>query len=188
MGLKSGISNLLEKTKARFRSKVPVPTQSPLEVGLQRLNNRLGLKGDDTSDQEARAATAINVEPTDQMVRSIFYAPDMDGQADPGEVVWIWAPSDGPDKPLRERALLVVGRTRHTILGLLISPNPEHDGEDGWMDIGAGEWDASGRQCWLRIDRVVEVSELGIRRQGAIFPRRRFDRVANKLRNRFAWG
>ncbi|MGD7002093.1 type II toxin-antitoxin system PemK/MazF family toxin [Corynebacterium halotolerans] len=188
MGLKNGINNLLMKAKRRLRSRMPLPSESPLEVGLQRLNNRLGLKNNDHDDQEVRAATAINVEPTDQMVRSIFYAPDMDGQADPGEVVWIWAPSDGPDRPLRERALLVVGRTRHTILGLLISPNPEHDGEEGWMDIGAGEWDASGRQCWLRIDRIVEVSELGIRRQGAIFPRRRFDRVANKLRNRYAWG
>lgn len=188
MGLKNGIKRLLRKTRARLRSRVPRPSESPLETGLQQLNDRLGLKDNDPADPEVRAATALNVEPTDQMVRSIFYAPDMDGQADPGEVVWIWAPSDGPDKPLRERALLVVGRTRHTILGLLISPNPEHEDEDGWMDIGAGEWDASGRQCWLRVDRVVEVSELGIRRQGAIFPRRRFERVANKLRNRYAWG
>lgn len=183
-----GIRTFGRKLRSRLRSRLPETPENPLEVGLQRLNNRLGLQDNDDLNPELRAATAIHVEPTDQMARSIFYAPDMDGQADPGEVVWIWAPSDGPNKPLRERALLVVGRTRHTILGLLISPNPEHEDEPGWMDIGAGEWDASGRQCWLRIDRVVEVSELGIRRQGAIFPRRRFERVANKLRSYYAWG
>lgn len=48
--------------------------------------------------------------------------PDMDGQADSGEVVWVWAPSDGKQSPPRERAVLIISRTRTTVLGLLISP------------------------------------------------------------------
>lgn len=56
-----------------------------------------------------------------------------------------------------------------------------------WLDIGAGEWDEAGRDCWVRLDRVLEVSHLDIRRQGAFFPQRRFERVAAKLRDNFGW-
>lgn len=161
---------------------------SPLDQGLTRINQRLGLHNDSTPDIARAAAAYIRVEATERMSRNIYYAPDMDGQAEPGEVVWIWAPSDGPDAPPRERAMLVIGRDRHTILGLLISPNPKHAGAESWLDIGAGEWDAAGRQCWIRLDRVLEVSEQGVRRQGVLFPQRRFDRIANRLRNNYHWG
>ena len=155
----------------RIRSILIGPTASPLDSGLARINERLGLQTDFRPEVVRAAAANIRVEATE-----------------PGEVVWIWAPSDGPDLPPRERAMLVVGRDRHTILGLLISPNPQHAGAEAWLDIGAGEWDASGRQCWIRLDRVLEVSEQGVRRQGALFPQRRFERIANRLRSTYRWG
>lgn len=137
--------------------------------------------------QVLHAATEISVSPTESMARPIFYAPDMDGQADPGEVVWIWAPTDGPGQPPQERAMVVVGRTRSTILGLLISCNPEHRTDEDWIDIGAGVWDERGRPSWVRLDRILEVSELGIRRQGTVLPRGRFERIANRLNADFGW-
>lgn len=172
----------------RLRLMLTGSTSSPLEAGLARINDRLGLQTDNQSEAVRATAARIRVEATDRITRNIYYAPDMDGQAEPGEVVWVWAPSDGPDNPPRERAMLVISRDRHVILGLLISPNPEHDREESWIDIGAGEWDSSGRQCWVRLDRVLEVSELGIRRQGALFPPRRFERIANRLRTHYHWG
>lgn len=137
--------------------------------------------------QFLHAPTEISVSPSESMARPIFYAPDMDGQADPGEVVWIWVPADGPGNPPRERSMVVVGRTRNTILGLLISCNPEHRVDDDWIDIGAGGWDERGRQSWVRLDRILEVSELGIRRQGTVIPRGRFERIAGRLSNDFGW-
>lgn len=133
------------------------------------------------------APTEIEVVPTETMARPIFYAPDMDGQADPGEVVWIWVPADGPTLPAKERAMVVVGRSRSSILGLLISCNPEHRGDEDWLDIGSGGWDQRGRQSWVRLDRVLEVGELGIRRQGTVVPRGRFERIANRMRTDFGW-
>lgn len=93
----------------------------------------------------------------------------MDGQADSGEVVWVWVPAEGKQAPPRERAILVVGRTRTTVLGLLISPNPKHALDDAWLEIGSGEWDESGCDCWVRLDRLLEVSEEQVRRQGTLF-------------------
>ncbi|APT89355.1 hypothetical protein CFRA_08945 [Corynebacterium frankenforstense DSM 45800] len=162
-----------------------LPDAPPIEAGLARINARLG-RGTREDDRD-RAQEAVRVHTTDSVARALYYAPGMDGQAEPGEVVFIWAPSDGADAPLRERAILVVGHNRNTVLGLLISPNPEHADDDRWLGIGTGDFDASGRSCWVRLDRVLEVSELGIRRQGIFLPRGRFDRIAAKLRSRYGW-
>ncbi|MDO4686069.1 MAG: type II toxin-antitoxin system PemK/MazF family toxin [Corynebacterium sp.] len=159
-----------------------------LDRGLARLGDRLGLDTPHDDDEPKRRAVAVKAKPTHTLARSIYYAPDMDGQADPGEVVWIMVNTNGPDHPPTERAIVVVGRAAHNILGLLISPDTTHKDEHNWLDIGAGGWDESSRQCWVRLDKVLEVPELDIRRQGAIIPRQRFERIANRLRREFGWG
>ncbi|MGV0326782.1 type II toxin-antitoxin system PemK/MazF family toxin [Corynebacterium confusum] len=163
-----------------------VGDKEPIDKGLSHINQSLGLHGHRTS-WEPRKPASIRVEATQDRARSIFFAPDIDGQADSGEVVWVWAPTGGPQSPPTERAVLVVGRTRTTVLGLLISPNPEHAEDDCWLEIGSGEWDESGRQCWIRLDRLLEISEEQVRRQGILFPQRRFERIANRLRAVYHW-
>ena len=111
----------------------------------------------------------------------------MDGHADSGEVVWVWTPTDGTDSPPRERAVLVIGRTSNSVLALLISPNPTHDHDPRWTSIGTGEWDEAGRPCWIRVDRVLEIQEKYLRRQGVLFPKRRFERIATRLRTEHQW-
>ncbi|HJG44621.1 type II toxin-antitoxin system PemK/MazF family toxin [Corynebacterium phoceense] len=165
----------------RIKRALSIREAHPLDTGLRRINDRIGLHGRRAT---IRKAAKIRIEKTESRARSIFFAPDMDGQADSGEVVWVWTPSTPP----QERAVLVVGRTRATILGLLISPNPDHSTDDSWLAIGSGEWDEQGRQCWIRLDRVLEIAEEQVRRQGALFPERRFERIANRLRSRYHWG
>ncbi|MDO5031068.1 type II toxin-antitoxin system PemK/MazF family toxin [Corynebacterium sp.] len=171
---------------ARIREALGIGEREPVDAGLARINERLGLN-QSTSFKEPRKPASIRVEPTDAHPRSVFFTPEMDGQADSGEVVWVWAPSDGKQSPPRERAVLIVSRTRTTVLGLLISPNPAHADDEEWLDIGTGEWDESGRQCWVRMDRLLEISEEECRRQGTLFPERRFERVANRLRSMYHW-
>jgi len=83
-------------------------------------------------------------------------------------------------------ARLVVGRDGGTLLGLMLS-SKNHDGDRDWLAVGSGPWDAQGRPSWLRLDRVLDVPEAGIRREGAIFPREKFDTVASRLKSDFAW-
>ncbi|MER0069826.1 type II toxin-antitoxin system PemK/MazF family toxin [Corynebacterium sp. KPL2850] len=170
----------------RLREALGISEREPVDSGLNRINSQLGLDRS-TQSREPRKAASIQVEATAAHPRSIFFSPDMDGQADSGEVVWVWTPSEGKQSPPRERAILVVGRTRTTVTGLLISANPEHALDDAWLEIGCGEWDASGRNCWVRLDRLLEVSEEQVRRQGILFPERRFERIANRLRSRYHW-
>ncbi|MBV9088848.1 MAG: type II toxin-antitoxin system PemK/MazF family toxin [Mycobacteriaceae bacterium] len=124
--------------------------------------------------------------PTAQRARKVVYSPDLDGRADPGEIVWTWVaygddPSRGKDRPV-----LVVGRDRRTLLGLMLSSTDRH-GDPHWVGIGTGSWDYEGSASWVRLDRVLDVPEEGIRREGAILTRETFEKVASRLRSDFFW-
>jgi PemK-like, MazF-like toxin of type II toxin-antitoxin system len=125
--------------------------------------------------------------PTSQRARKLVYTPNLDGRADPGEIVWTWVvyeddPSRGKDRPV-----LVVGRDRSVLLGLMVSSQERHSAHPDWVGIGSGEWDYEGRPSWVRLDRVLDVPEEGIRREGAILARDLFDVVAARLRADYAW-
>jgi hypothetical protein len=119
--------------------------------------------------------------------RSLDYRPDLDGAADPGEIVWTLVPYEEDASRGKDRPVLVVGRDGSTLLGLMLSSQVERDGQPDWHSLGAGDWDAEGRPSWVRLDRVITVDETGIRREGAVLDRRRFDQVAAILRTRYSW-
>ncbi|WP_328391812.1 type II toxin-antitoxin system PemK/MazF family toxin [Nocardia sp. NBC_00416] len=125
--------------------------------------------------------------PTAQRARRVVYAPQLDGRADPGEVVWTWVPFEEDPSNGKDRPVLVVGRDGHTLLGLMLSSNPVRDNDPDWVGIGAGTWDHQGRASWVRLDRVLDVPEDGIRREGAILPRPLFDQVAHRLVREYHW-
>ena len=125
--------------------------------------------------------------PTAHRARKLVYAPDLDGRADPGEVVWTWVvyeddPSRGKDRPV-----LVVGRDSRTLLGLMLSSQDRHRDDREWVGIGSGPWDYESRPSWVRLDRVLDVPEEGIRREGAILERETFEIVAARLRRDYSW-
>jgi hypothetical protein len=125
--------------------------------------------------------------PTVQRARRIIYAPDLDGQADPGEIVWTWVVYEDDPTRGKDRPVLVVGRDRNVLLGLMLSSQDYHADDKDWVAIGTGNWDYDGRPSWVRLDRVLDVPEDGIRREGAILDRDRFELVAARLRADFSW-
>lgn len=119
--------------------------------------------------------------------RRLVYAPQPDGRADPGEVVWTWVPYEDDASRGKDRPVLVVGRSGRMLSGLMLSSQDERDGQRGWLALGPGEWDREHRPSWVRLDRVLEVDEDGIRREGAVLDRRRFELVAAALRREHGW-
>jgi hypothetical protein len=126
--------------------------------------------------------------------RVLEYTPDLDGGADPGEVVWGWVAYEDDPTQGKDRPVLVVGRGAGaagsgagTVLGLMLSSQEHHDGEPGWLPLGSGAWDGEGRPSWVRLDRVLALPSDGIRREGAVLDRARFDRVAAALRADHGW-
>ena len=119
--------------------------------------------------------------------RQLAYAPQPDGQADPGEIVWTWVVYEDDPHQGKDRPVLVVGRQGSTLLGLMLSSQSEHDGQRNWYALGPGAWDRDARPSWVRLDRVLDVDEGGIRREGAVLDRARFDAVAARLRRDHGW-
>ncbi|HEX8631497.1 MAG TPA: type II toxin-antitoxin system PemK/MazF family toxin, partial [Catenuloplanes sp.] len=49
--------------------------------------------------------------------RQLAYAPQLDGQADPGEIVWTWVAYEDEPGQGKDRPVLVVGRQGATLWG-----------------------------------------------------------------------
>jgi len=119
--------------------------------------------------------------------RHLEYSPNLDGDADPGEIVWTWVPYEDDPAQGKDRPVLVVGRHGRDVYGLMLSSKSQRDGQQNWMALGPGTWDRDQRPSWIRLDRVLDIDGNGIRREGAILDRARFDRVAGKLRQEYGW-
>ncbi|QLL05846.1 type II toxin-antitoxin system PemK/MazF family toxin [Mycobacterium vicinigordonae] len=146
----------------------------------------MGLPAAPTEITAGRPVTNTSF-PTAQRARKIVYAPDLDGKADPGEIVWTWVVYEDDPTRGKDRPVLVVGRERTVLLGLMLSSQEHHAGQREWVGIGSGDWDYEGRESWVRLDRVLDVPEEGIRREGAILDRETFDVVAARLRAEYSW-
>ncbi|MDH2423986.1 type II toxin-antitoxin system PemK/MazF family toxin [Sphaerisporangium sp. TRM90804] len=119
---------------------------------------------------------------------ALEYSPDLDGLADPGEIVWAWVPYEEDATRGKDRPLLLVGRHGRRLLGMMLSsrdPDPGH--EDDWLALGSGGWDREQRVSHLRLDRVLELDEHDIRREGSVLEPAKFARVAAALHDRYGW-
>lgn len=125
--------------------------------------------------------------PTAHRARELVYAPDLDGRADPGEIVWTWVVFEGDPTRGQDRPVLVVGRDGRTLLALMLSGGERRSADPNWVAIGSGSWDDDGRESWVRIDQVLDVPEESIRREGAILQPEVFDVVAARLRADYSW-
>lgn len=163
-----------------------------LQRGIQQ-GIKLGLDAiSGTPNDEAPALTAgrpvtKTSVPTAHRARKLVYAPDLDGRADPGEIVWTWVVYEDDPTRGKDRPVLVVGRDRRTLLGLMLSSQEYHREDPDWVSIGSGSWDYDGRVSWVRLDRVLDVPEESIRREGAILEREVFEIVAARLRAEYSW-
>ncbi len=128
-----------------------------------------------------------NSAPTAFRARKLVYSPNLDGRADPGEIVWTWVTYEDDPTRGKDRPVLVVGRDRDVLLGLMMSSQQRHTADRAWIGIGSGSWDETGRPSWVRLDRVLDVPEEGIRREGAILEPAVFDVVAARLRSDYSW-
>ena len=118
----------------------------------------------------------------------VSYRPRKDGSADPGEVVWTSVAFEDRPQESKDRPVLIVGsKGRGTVLGLMLSTQERRAGQDGWLPLGSGPWDARGRKSYVRLDRVLEIDATSIRREGAVLDPPRFERVAAALRARHGW-
>lgn len=101
------------------------------------------------------------------------YSPSLDGDADPGEIVWTWVPFEENHSQGKDRPVLLVGRDGEYLLALMMTSkdhnNREH-ADSNYLDIGSGPWDPQGRASEVKLNRVIRVRPDAMRREGAIMP------------------
>jgi hypothetical protein len=123
------------------------------------------------------------------------YAPEVDGEPDPGEVVWAWVPYEDDATRGKDRPVLLLEQRGDTWLGLMLSSQDhDRDAEDEarwgrhWMDVGSGGWDPQGRPSEVRLDRLVPLRRDAIRREGAALDETLFTTVMAAARGHHPLG
>ncbi|MCB0977370.1 MAG: type II toxin-antitoxin system PemK/MazF family toxin [Acidimicrobiales bacterium] len=114
---------------------------------------------------------------------AVAYAPERDGDADPGEVVWTWVPYEDDPTQGKDRPVLVLGWDGPRLACVQLS-SKDHDGrrdEDDWVPVGTGAWDGRGRPSFADASRLLRVEPSAVRREGAALPRERFDAVLSRV-------
>jgi hypothetical protein len=118
------------------------------------------------------------------------YAPERDGEPDPGEVVWAWVPYEEDHARGKDRPLIIIGRivdkdaaSRPGDLAAFMLSSKDHSDDPGWVAIGEGGWDAEARDSWVRVDRLFAVAASSVRREGETLNRAAYYRVIEAARN-----
>jgi hypothetical protein len=146
------------------------------------------LGGTPTRQRRGRVAGPAAVTSRQVSGRTVSYAPKPNGRADPGEVVWTLVAYDDDPFTAKDRPVLIVGRKDpRTVLALMLSSQSHRSDDRHWMPLGPGVWDRHGRPSWVRLDRVLELSDKGIRREGAVLDAARFGRIAQVLQKHYGW-
>lgn len=113
-----------------------------------------------------------DVLPQDLKRLRLEYAPNPDGDPDPGEVIWTWVPYVENDGRGKDRPVLIIGRLDlNTVVGCYLSTKQHR----GFISIGSGGWDSEGRESFLSPERLLQISHEGMRRESAQIDRQRFE-------------
>lgn len=120
---------------------------------------------------------------------SARYAPEVDGEPDPGEVVWAWVPYEEDATQGKDRPVLLLDTDGEGWTGLMLtSQDHDRDAADEarhgrhWMDVGSGAWDRQGRPSEVRLDRMLRLQRDDVRREGAALDPQIFAAVVAAVR------
>jgi PemK-like, MazF-like toxin of type II toxin-antitoxin system len=105
----------------------------------------------------------------------VEYDPHLDGDPDPGEVVWTWVPYEDDPSQGKDRPVVVIGRQGAHLVGVPLT-SKQHDNEPQ-VSVGTGPWDRNGRESFAKLERLLCIDADQVRREGAVLDRDRFDAV-----------
>ena len=94
------------------------------------------------------------------------YSPCLDGDPDPGEVVWTWVPYEDDPTQGKDRPVAIIGRHGRMLVGVALTSR--HKDNEQQVAVGPGPWDREGRPSYAKIERVLDVDPDQVRREGAV--------------------
>jgi hypothetical protein len=109
----------------------------------------------------------------------IEYSPDLDGDPDPGEVVWTWVPYEDDPHQGKDRPVVIIGRIGDDLAGVQLTSRskdrPDH------VPVGSGAWDPKRRPSFAKVDRLLTIDPDDVRREGAVLDEHRFNDVVGNV-------
>lgn len=159
----------------------PAPSRRTARVGAR--NDRVVADGGGYAESPGQYGDGATRElRSEELARLRFaYAPQPDGDPDPGEVVWTWVPYAENDGRGKDRPVLIVGRLDETTVAGCYLSTKQHD---GFVSVGRGGWDSQGRESFLAPDRVLRITHDGMRREGVQLDREHFVEAARAIARR----
>jgi hypothetical protein len=112
-----------------------------------------------------RRGTGRNAATNDDVV-AIEYSPHIDGDPDPGEIVWTWVPYEEDPTQGKDRPVVVIGRRRDRLVAVPLTTKP--DDREPQVAVGTGSWDSDRRVSYARIERMLDIDPDVVRREGSI--------------------
>ena len=122
----------------------------------------------------SNSSRSRQAKPTEAVV-TVEYTPALDGDPDPGDVVWVWVPYEEDPTQGKDRPVVVIGRRGDSLVGVPLTTK-QHD-DEAQVEVGTGDWDPKRRVSYARIWRMLDVDAAEMRREGAVLERDRFDRI-----------
>jgi hypothetical protein len=115
---------------------------------------------------------------------SVVYAPEIDHEPDPGEIVWTWVPYEEDPTQGKDRPVVVLGFAvdAGSDYAVLMVSSRDRSRDRGWVGIGAGGWDRENRPSFVRLNRLLAVPARAVRREGAVMTKAQFGIVVDGLR------
>ena len=170
--------------ESHSNTRAPKPTPRPQPRGrAHQYEDPATSNRPHTSIREASIADAL---------AHASYQPIMDGDADPGEVVWTWVPYQEDASVGKDRPAVVIGAQGEGVYILQLT-SKDHTREAAqeaaagryWFDIGTGAWDSKGRPSEVRLDRALWVKATDVRREGSILPEVTWRRIVDALEDHY---
>ncbi len=164
----------------------PTQPSAPTPKPAQRAHTRTSTHQDPATSNRPR--TSIREASIADALAHASYQPIMDGDADPGEVVWTWVPYQEDTSVGKDRPAVVIGAQGEGVYLLqLTSKDHSRDAAEEaaagryWFDIGSGAWDPKGHPSEVRLDRALWVKATDVRREGSILPEVTWRRIIDAL-------
>jgi hypothetical protein len=127
---------------------------------------------------KTRKRPTPKTQPIEHGVR-VEYTPELDGDPDPGEVVWTWVPFEDDPTRGKDRPVVIIGRIGDDLAGVQLTSKDKQRRDQ--VPVGSGAWDPKRRPSYARVDRLLTIDADDVRREGAILDRSRFDDVIGNV-------
>lgn len=184
-------SNTSKPSQRQPSSKPTSSTPKPRSSSSSRPNSGSHHHYEDPATSN-RPQTSIREASIADALAHASYTPVMDGDADPGEVIWTWVPYQEDASVGKDRPAVVIGAQGEGVYLLqLTSKDHTRDAAQEaaagryWLDIGAGDWDSKGRPSEVRLDRALWVKATDVRREGAILPQKTWQLIVDALEEHY---